>query len=64
MTSKDQKDAEARLRKLMKSKGPMTKERALESLALMMAAGRVKVPSSGPQPSIDDVDRLGRIRPF
>jgi hypothetical protein len=64
MTSKDRTDAEARLRKLMRSKEPMTRERALESLALMMAAGRVKVPSSGSAPSIEDEDRPGRIRPF
>ncbi|MCS4089241.1 hypothetical protein FHT76_000830 [Rhizobium sp. BK176] len=52
------------MRKLMKSKEPMTKERALESLALMMAAGRVKVPSSGSASPIDDEKRPGRIRPF
>jgi hypothetical protein len=64
MTLRDQKEAEARLRKLMKSKEPMTKERALESLALMMAAGRVKIPSSGSGPQMDDETRPGRIKPF
>jgi hypothetical protein len=64
MTSKDRKEAEAQLIKMMKSKEPMTKERALESLALMMAAGRVKIPSSGSAPTIDDHDRPGRIKPF
>lgn len=46
------KGAEGRLRALMAEKSPMTKERAVESLSLMLLAGRVKKPSSGgPPPS-------------
>ncbi|MBY3433625.1 hypothetical protein HFN89_05630 [Rhizobium laguerreae] len=64
MTSNDKKTAETKLRKLMKSKEPMTKERALESLALLMAAGRVRIPSSGSGTPIEGEAREGQIKPF
>lgn len=56
--SDDTKKSENGLRKLMSSREPMTKERALESLALMAASGRVSKPSSGgPPPSLPTYDR-------
>lgn len=57
MSSNKVREAEGRVVKLMKSKEPMTRETAMEGLAALLAAGRMKAPTKGgPPPRIRGLD--------
>jgi hypothetical protein len=60
MRSSKRKDAETRFLRLANGEEPMTRDRAVEALSALVAAGRVRSPSGGgPPPQIASFDPDG-----